>query len=740
MAYELIKPAKLRTDLINRTELPTQRVGYGDLFDDVMGKVPNKDATQQKARELAAQWAGTNKVAGVAGTVTARAYEYLYLQGRSLYDKYANDPRVKNLVIVADRAAAATANVGSVVQQMSESKFELDAGGAVDFAAAAGKSLDAICALAKALGANSAFVDQFGGWLNVGLGCMTMMASTGPAGALGCGGSLILKVFDGGLPIFNQLGGGHLPSDVPRAVFTPNAGNQPWINRDATRLATVLKYYYNIANTEQLLSTFKGLQGNRYPLPPVRDPETGTPVAGATSSIPAPTLWSIATMMSTALTSRPDPVSGVLLPGSFFSDWVGLPGVPGANFNTINGYSWRDYEDVSVPMVSHAANIARAAVAGNTSKPWVVRPTPQWALEEYGGAIQSAEDGCGWVAVDELVNYFAAVSLREVQDIRRTDFQCAESAYLRSGLPVRLASTVDPYASNKVYSDKRWTVNQTSYGDGNLEALMTGVRAGNVDAAREFGSIRLMSAFAQLLLQYEWSRTSLTPSDLIATIRVETDPALVLLNAPLDPRQILPNGDGTWRLNEGEDTGGEQTVTPFATKTPDGAQPVWLRFVGIDIGGRLHSAGHNPLALQQMLDTREAAFGPLKAAAREAAQNDAYASGSGSDTCYSDWNNWPVNQVCGPVSDPTSKFYGSTLYKNANGNLIQVLPTGRELIVLNPETVTNIFKATTFQTTAVFKDFTRPKLFTVIKQPGAGGIVPVLGLAAVALLAFKFMK
>ncbi len=633
-----------------RRQFPRSRFDLGDFqqeLDKLAAKIPSAEDVKATARQLggnAVNW-GKDQISQIKDN----AFQYFYLQSRSVLTQFGTNPTAQKIKAAADAAYSSAGTVSTLVTRIGEGKFELDASGIVDVAGVVTGLVDTARKIASAAGYDNKIFGGLMDWGMVGVGCMTMIASTQLVGVAGCAGSIILKIFTGGMqqlaPGFQFTDITHLPREVPRAIYVANVEQVPRIQTDVSRLASVLRYCYGIPRLTDLLAA-NNLVGHlfapeNYPTAPPSMPD---------KPIPAFTLVELADMFR----------------GYYFPSWTGANGTTEWIGNTIyrwwetdsalealmknreafdpqafrgdfRGYPTREYHDYNIAFIENAAAIGRAAVANSG---WPLR------INRFHGDYANKDyvDLCpliGYIVVDELINFFVGVTLRELDDTRTSDLQKVELNYLNTGLPVRILA-MDPNGKSS-YDARCWTKWSRGGVDscyGGTNDLITAVRNKDPDALKEFASIRLMAAFACLAMQHRWSPRD-TPADALAALPTLTlnDP-LWLLQTPVDPRQVIRIDMYRWALNETDVSevvdvapgdfesicGPRENFIDVQGKIPNGD---WItssfRYVGRRVdssnGPRIRAI-RDGFAIAKLIANREALLGPIKKAAREAAIRD----------------------------------------------------------------------------------------------------------------------
>lgn len=246
---------------------------------------------------------------------------YIYMAGKSrlLGGLIKNNPWMGQMIAGIQGGSIASAAGIKLIKKLSAGG-NLDASSIVDTASLAFNAVKAIVSVAAALDlmAKGTAADIVG-WGGVISGCVSGIltgasaakkklpgaAFGGLLGTVGCGMSIMTRVLSA-----EHKTPAAPPLNVPRAIYTPNLDQQPFVAADAARLASTLRYWYGMRSVGDVLLRagwnrhLQYLQrGQRparwagdtdrplgsYPGKPQFDKATGT-FSSSSVPIPAPTL------------------------------------------------------------------------------------------------------------------------------------------------------------------------------------------------------------------------------------------------------------------------------------------------------------------------------------------------------------------------------------------------------------------------------------------------------------------
>lgn len=609
---------------------------FGDWADSLISSLPNAASIATQAEALANQFTGD--------AAAKAAFKYFYKQLRSVLAAVGVDPRVAQALSISYDAYK---TVGPI-EALAKSSFALDAAGVANVAALGQAIVTAIGEIAKLAGGNAAIIDGSIGWAAVGLGCIASMSMGPITGVLGCASALVLKMLassDAGLQWYSALvSGTHWDPRQPRAWLQLTENNSVVIQADAVRLAAVLKYYYGISSTKDLWNRlpagdivegtdFPGCYGSGWGIcyPEMGNPPTATTLAEIAALLQRHDIDSGSSSGSISSASLPItlgiPDRTKLESQSWTREMVA--GAP---------YKFPDLSDVSVSMIEACAAAGRAAIAGSNT----ARVPYHVVLDGAYGHVDEWRpyDASGAIAVDELINFFSAVTLRQLADSvqHASPATAIETQYLLASgpitMPVRLYSTLVTGRQGC------WTANDTAVNTGwgkapaDCTAMNLALAVGNSDleAIREFAGIRLQAAMSYLLMLYKWTNGV---GDVIADVPLYPPGDIRYeLTAPVDPRQAIyhgltKEGVAVWALNRADGIDEEVGAGPrYNVSTWPGRLSIAMSLrenVGVwrdtPTGPHL-GARRGPQQIANLIAAREAHYGPAKRAAVEAATAD----------------------------------------------------------------------------------------------------------------------
>ena len=471
------------------------------------------------------------------------------LTTRSVDDLVTKFRKTKAGQVVFSSGQAVT-NLGKAIKQIKSGK--MDASGIANVAQNGFAMFENIAAIVSM--GNTKAAAEISKWAKVGVNCSAGIVAAGPWGGLTCGLQVLSNFLD------YVFGGEHKEDwKTPRTIFVPDRLSVPLIAADASRLASVLKYYYGVESYQQLYQRLLGheeflwLYGSEsaggYPDVPKMDAE-GRVVAQDDTSLPGHNLRTILQILSlgmgasAALNNVRDGLAAVAgwRHGSFDPPGRGL----------YRRYEWD--QDINHHAIGTAAYWGRMASAASqdlrvNAVVMASGDTEGWNRQSLGGG-RATFDARSFIIVDELINFFGAVTRREVTT---EGVQGARSIADRYGFgshtPTKhlYVSLQDRRGESEnvgtSYSKRCWTNLQRS--TGHNCSLQSKVGAADNAALRDFGTVRLMAAFSFLHQSYLWSsryadrRWKLDPIRIIAK---PTGTAIDELLTPVDPRTVLGTG------------------------------------------------------------------------------------------------------------------------------------------------------------------------------------------------------
>jgi hypothetical protein len=454
-------------------------------------------------------------------------------------------------------AGKAADNVTRMIDKIKQG--EMDAAGIADVSGAGLAVLGNVTAIIAAAGGSGAAVREITKWATTGANCAAGIAATGGLGVFSCG----LQVVAGLLEYITS--GPYTESwDTPRTIFVPTEASRGMIAADAARLASVLRYYYDVPSYLSLYERlavheeFRWLRSNdipgaggslngdgRYPPRPVM---VNGKVVTESTPIPAHNLRTILQVMSlgmnqtSALGNARDTLAGV-------AGW--RSGVEPAGRGLYQRYE-KDH-DINQHAIATAAYWGRSVAAvgrGTTTTISVFGNSGDvndWPRKRTNYYVPVTVNLRPFIVVDELINFFGAVTSREIQQ------GGASNLTEKYGLGVQNPTmhmevcgtqrTGEPNSCQAgKYSKICWT-NLSRATGGNCDiGLILGMPS--MELLRDVGAIRLMAAFSYLHQTYLWSGRDIgtrMANDPIRNLPARGDDAVSELRVPVDPRQLVGN-------------------------------------------------------------------------------------------------------------------------------------------------------------------------------------------------------
>lgn len=473
--------------------------------------------------------------------------------------------------------AAAAAQAVEGTRDALVSGFKLAGeGGTLDKIKAADTLIKATIKIADAFGADKETTKLISQWAEVGTSCASMIAaSAGPMwyiGAAGCAAQALLQALSMAAPA--AVG---TPPGVPSAYFKlvgnpPGDDVHPEINqttivmRDALLLSQVLKSHYGLTSLRPIYEALTW-SGATYT---VGDRPAGDGLWGRTTevfnsyqnsflnkSMPAVDLTSM--LLAVAALDQTEPTSVDATQTDLVQiasricerewdecchcdrNWTCGAKLQ-ASHEHILGVQWYAMAgELNQAGVAVGASIGRGRVAKNQS---------------IGSLLK-------FVRVDELINYFYAVSLNTRRQDEET-WQLEVRRFLMPSLPVqfyfipdsvkaslwthanimcepaRCGSPADEYikTGKSAADDLRWRVHNDGSGD-------------DVEAQREYAALRLMAAMSYLIRAdrsaYQFNQPATDP--IVAGGPVPTFSVAWQAEMPIDPRQVVQAAPGKYIPN-----------------------------------------------------------------------------------------------------------------------------------------------------------------------------------------------
>lgn len=653
----------------------------------------------------------------------------------------------------AGKIAVASGNALDVAYEIgknvADGKYRADAGGVVDIARDSFKMVESVVSVLRAANVSDETLNEIMDWTGVGVSCSAGIAAAGPWGIAACGLGALAK-------LFSYLGQRETLAswDQPRTTFQPNQASMPLIAMDALRLAQVLRHHYGVASFRGMLVRLETLDEFRWLIRnyPVSPTILGNAVvAQDQKAVPGHNLRSALQLFSfgqgsNAVAARNNVRDGL----AFIAGWRH------AAFNEPSGRGlYRRYEwdqDVNQRAIGTGAWVGRSAVVtDSTLRARVTVPmigdTAGWigtgSLSEMAQNTRVV-DFRPFVVVDELINFFAAVTDRElaipaardafINQYRIGQINPTRHLYVRdhdrTGEPPG-----DGTSSSTLYETHCWTNLTRASTCTGLASGLSLQKAPYTEYLRDAGAARLMAALSFLHQQWAWS-------DIVPERRKdpvgEIEPISLIdptaeMRLPVDPRQVVPQ-NGQWTLH------------PRAAEKVVVGAPAIFRFVD---GPKYASATSATGAALRVCGTLDAAlgYGPAKTSSLYLVMQI-------------DGHERLVQQALAAVASTQraklERVWGAIAQREKELGRMLTLYERRQIILLNmgqaPGTGTIPITFEQFKTlqtgyqeavaqrgsALVLKD-PMQKLQLKLEKPGlgAGGVVL---LGAAALIALKFLK
>lgn len=474
----------------------------------------------------------------------------------------------KIVVAGSDLVSAADDMVANAI----DGKYKADASGVVNIAKDTKQFLTAFQTLGERIGGSAgAAVAEIAAWGQFAAGCAGGIAAASvvpgwgtAAAAAGCALGFLVKIFG----VFSPTAAYSAPNTQPRTLFKPRNTAMPFIAQDSIRLGQVLTHFYGVRfktlKSKLDISTF--LWFENYPAEPdVAEGQIGSPKKG----VPGHNLYTILHMLSGPQTPQHahDSIDNALLFLAAIRGRARMEG-PGAGRRL-----WMRYivdNDISVDAIAHGAYIGRSAIARQGTA--LIKCT----IDVRDGSLPHVQNALGlsainqqrtvlcdftpFVLLDELLNFFSAVTLREVKSEGVSSF--INKYGLGNDLPIANLYVQDGSTSSDRSGQppqdggKSPEYNSEPNCRTNLQRVPNECGAWNdylisvpppVGVLRETAAVRLCAAFSYIHMQYRWSAGAEAmrkdPTAAIEPINM-ADPADEM-RLPVDPRQILPQSNVT---------------------------------------------------------------------------------------------------------------------------------------------------------------------------------------------------
>jgi len=453
----------------------------------------------------------------------------------------------------------------SMVTNAKAGKYKADAGGVVNFAMDTARFLNSFEALGAQIGGSAgAVVAEISSWGQVAAGCAAGLA-TGPWGAIGCGLGFLNKIFG----LFAGTPPPYAAANwVVRTLFKPRNTAMPYIARDTIRLGQVLTHWYGIQTYKTLLNklsidTFTWM-GNYPEKPDIVDGQK----LGAKKPIPGHNLYTALHMLSGPQLPQyaHASIDNALTFLAAIRGRAGMEG-PGAGRQLYMRYVVDN--DISVDAIAHGAYIGRSAIAKqgiallncSINAKDGSRSHIQRFLEGYIFKILAGEesltllcDFTPFILLDELLNFFGAVTLREVKSEGARAF--IDNYGLGNDLPLAHIYVHDSDRSGKPPQDGGVSPEFEAEPNCRTNLLRNPSECGTwndvliatpppTSTLRETAAVRLCAALSYAHMQYRWSGSAepYRKDPFLAIEPINKADPTHEMRLPVDPRQILPTAN-----------------------------------------------------------------------------------------------------------------------------------------------------------------------------------------------------
>jgi hypothetical protein len=540
------------------------------------------------------------KAYAYAKTATTTAYNALKASNASVR-------KVAEVVNTTGRAGTATA---ALISGFASGKYEQDASG-ITLAADVSSAAKGLVGVATSFGMPRSVGETATKMVDALAGCAVGIAATAPAGGftavagvVGCAFSMFTAVSS----LFKQPAPEPtLAPHVPRTVYAPEQYALQVAAIDAYRLIKVLKPHYEIQSYAELARKFDDitpavgsyrnyLTAGKYPPNPRTAKVPGVDMRDLLYALsynmnPAWTpdqIWrnidaSILFLLTQAFEGREDKMMQYPPPYGYknharghFARMASDSDIPPwlIEIGAMHGRMWiakngQSLRHKYIPLTSSGD----LAMVGNPSNLQYVLHKGMYNQYSFvarkGFGVDTRREGyhidlSPFVVLDDLINYFAAVSLQEQKQttqalykflqyglpIRWTTINKGDPGYSTDGYAEQIWSNFDPRepVDSVLSSRRRWT----THGD-----LLTksALYANDYTALRVVGMLRLMTAATLLHQQYRWTASNPSPvtgSDPIRELQVvpKSHPFFQFESA-IDPRTIYHRPNGKWVLAGG---------------------------------------------------------------------------------------------------------------------------------------------------------------------------------------------
>ena len=485
------------------------------------------------------------------------AYKLFYSGTKAsleMVDQYLSASPIGALVGEGLKFAATTGDQAFSLSQGKSLTGKVDGSGALDCFALAKNVVLGLGRLATSIahvaGANEAaktagiVMDFVGTAASCAMGAATAGPASGPYAPIGAAVGCVVGVLTTVLKtVFSGAGVTPTPGpEIPMATFSPQAAeNGPSqasvISSDASRLAALLRYHYGVRRYHDIVPDGEpgrpgGLVLTDGGYPPKGAAQNGVPGYSGYDLLrlaqklaayqPLPTtdsswvrnsmLWGMPIPCSVARLGDNPHAGKMLCEGDIPQDVIGA----GADFaskltmDALEQTGWT-YTGLEKDLPIIGAGLALRGMPG---------PQANWGCVDYPATKVAGLNQGGntrvfrpWLILQELVNFFAAVTISELDDL---DGRIQVRSWFDGPLPIRFWAVEapyyvsDPWEHPKKYSIDRWTNFLVCGWDPALygyRTLQQNVDSRNTCAILEFARLRLLCALSYMHMIYFWGAT-----------------------------------------------------------------------------------------------------------------------------------------------------------------------------------------------------------------------------------------
>lgn len=520
--------------------------------DQALGLGADYTSSDQKTLARGIAEKVTGKTSGKAFDTASTAADFGLTQVRLAAD-YISKTQAGRVI---NAAGSAGAMAYGIVTKAQAGKYKADASGIASAAHDVDQFIGSMLAVGFAAGANPRVLNSIRSWTSVGTTCavggtaaITSAGVGAVAGGIACAMSAIAAVLG---EVFGSVPPPRASYDQPRSIFVLSRDNKPSVATDAIRLAKVLRHHYGVQDWWSLysklnLTQFAWISGDPYPDRPPTADASGR-VASPDRPIPAHNLGTILQMLCGQQFGWDSSRANINVRDCFAILSNYRTGVEPSGRPLYMRYM--SDNDINVETIGNGAFFGRCAAATSSHTRVRARMSGGDNLKGWPGnkmfPYLSSVDFLPFVQVDELINFFAAITYVELAQYGRgymADYR------IGSHNPVRFMTVGDIQSSGKLgsvqgYSSKCITNLRRSTQPNACGELDSQAWGGGREALREVGALRLMSAFSYLQMMWQWSSDDTGK---------RKDPMVIheannITTVPVDPRQLIHHGNGNVSL------------------------------------------------------------------------------------------------------------------------------------------------------------------------------------------------